>query len=129
MKFLSFLYIFLFICLMINKLYLFAALSLIFIPVAILISKYMKKKRVAVYKKKIENAKLAFSQHKKIEPFLNINKERWEVLELIPGVTRIRAKIFANDVKKKKVTSFEEFANICNIEPAYYSLIRTFIIF
>lgn len=129
MRFLLYLYVFLFASLLVNKLYLFAVLSLVLVPVAILINRYIKNKRIEEYKNKIEHAKKAFHKHKHIEPFLNVNIEPWSIIELVPGVTRVRAKIFANIVKKNKAASFEEFANICNIEPALHQLVRTIVKF
>lgn len=129
MRFLLYLYVFLFSSLIYNRLYLAAVLSLVLIPIAILINRYIKNQRVKDYKDKIENAKKAFTKHKHIEPFLNVNKEPWTIIELVPGVTRVRAKIFANLVKKTKAANFEEFANICNIEPAFQPIARMIVKF
>lgn len=129
MRFLLFLYIFLFLALINHKLYLYAFLSLILIPVAIYIKNYIKNSKIIEYKRKIRKAKKAFKKQKKIEPFLNINEEPWTIIELLPGVTRVRAKILANSVKQKKVSTFEEFANICGLEPALYALNKTIIKF
>ncbi len=129
MRILLFIYFFLFLSLIINKLYLYAILSLLIIPLAIYINKYRKESKVREYTKKIKRAKKAFKKKKHIEPFINVNEEPWNIIELIPGVTRVRAKIFANSVKKTQVKNFNEFANICNIEPALYSLVQTIVKF
>lgn len=129
MRILLFIYFFLFSSLIINKLYIYAILSLLLIPAAIYIKNYRKNLKIDEYKKEIETAKKRFQQNKKIEPFINVNKEAWYILELIPGVTRVRAKILANTVKKTKLKSFEEFANLCNLEPALYNLVKNIIKF
>ena len=117
-----FIYFFLFLSLIINKLYIYALFSLILIPVFIFVNIHRKNLKIEEYKIKIERAKKRFSRNKKIEPFINVNQEEWYIIELIPGVSRVRAKILANAVKKSKLNTFEEFANICNLDPALHNL-------
>ena len=101
-----FIYFFLFLSLIINKLYIYALFSLILIPVFIFVNIHRKNLKIEEYKIKIERAKKRFSRNKKIEPFINVNQEEWYIIELIPGVSRVRAKILANAVKKSKLNTF-----------------------
>lgn len=128
-SFLLFVYFFIFLSLIINKLYIYALLSLLLIPIAIYIKKYLENLKTDEYKNKIEYAKKRFEKNKAIEPFLEVNKEPWYIIELIPGVSRVRAKILANTVKKTKLKSFEEFANLTGLEPALYNLVKTIVKF
>ncbi len=124
-----FIYFFLFLSLIINKLYIYALFSLILIPVFIFVNIHRKNLKIEEYKIKIESAKKRFNRNKKIVPFINVNQEAWYIIELIPGVSRVRAKILANAVKKTKIKTFEEFANICDLDPALYNLDRKIIKF
>lgn len=129
MRFLLFIYIILVAGLIINKLYIAAILSTLLIPITIYINKYIKKTRVEKYRKRIAEATDAFRNNKKIEPFINVNIEHWSIIELIPGVSRVRAKTLANNVKTKKITTFNEFADMCNLEPGIYNFVKTIIKF
>lgn len=129
MQFFLFIYFFLFFCLIINHYYAIAIVSLLIFPVAFAIKNSLKKSRVKKFSKKIKNAHQLFIRNIEIEPFLNINTEHWTVIELIPGVSRVRAKTLSNRVKGNKIEKFNEFADIVNLEPELYPFVSAIIKF
>ncbi len=129
LKLLLFIYTFLVGILILHKLYILAISSLILIPITISIIKYSRKMKIDKYKKRIEEAIWAYEKNRRTEPFININTEHWSIIELIPGISRIAAKTIANNVKKKKITNFDEFTKLCDLNPEFYNIAKIIIKF
>ena len=103
--------------------YVITAIIVLTIPFSFLFGEILKKYRIKHFSKKVEEATFAHRKGLKYEPFLNINFEKWYILELIPSIDSVTAKRIANRAKKKKFKSFEEFANFSNLNPVIYELI------
>ena len=129
MQFFIFVYLFFVFGLIINHYYVFAVISLILPPLAFVTKNLLRKHRVKEYSQKIKKAQELFSENKTFEPFLNVNTEHWSIIELLPGVTTVRAKAFMNGVKIKRTENFNEFADLTNLEPALYPLVKAIIKF
>ena len=108
--------------------YLATAITIATIPFVLLLKKWLKNHRIKHFSKKIEEATFAHKKGLKYKPFMNINFEKWYILELIPSVDRVTAKRIANRAREQKFKSFEELANFANIEPAVYELMKKIIL-
>ena len=122
-------YSFLIVYFIVDKKYDFLIGVLISIPVIILICLAVKKIKIGGYTKKIKNVKEGKIKNPK--PFINVNKKvEWYILELIPGIKRVKAKQVENRIRKRqKFKDFIEFANFCEIDPVYYEVIKKIITF
>lgn len=109
--------------------YLFAVL--ISIPFIILIYFAYKKIRIKNIQIKIEKVKEDIKNSKESTPFININKrEKWYILELIPGISRLNAKKIENRIRKRQgFKDFVELANFCNLDIPHYEAVKRIIKF
>ncbi len=112
-----------------EKMYLFAGISLIVFVLALFTRKLIKKQKIKKYISLIEQAKKDFANNVDFEPFLPINKMEWQVLETIPGISRPVAKMIQNRTRKQKFTNFVEYANFSNLEIPAYEINKKIIIF
>ncbi len=112
-------YVFLLIYFLITHNFLFALIVAPTIFIYFAIRKIVKEKHINNMKKKIEKAQDDFRKDIQFEPFVNINKEPWQVLELLPGVTRAQAKNLAMQIKEiRKAKEFDEFRRIVGLDNA-----------
>lgn len=128
MNIILFLYIASIIYCLLDGFYLFAFIIIATIPFAFLFRNLLKNHRIKHFSKKIKEAKFAHKKKLKYEPFLNINFEKWYILELIPSIDRVTAKRIANRAKKQKFKTAEEFVAFTNLEPAAFELIKKIIL-
>lgn len=113
---------------LLNGYYLAAAIVIVTLPLVILFGKLLKKHRKKHFSKKVEEALFAHKKGLNYEPFMNINFEKWYILELIPSINRVTAKRIANRARKQKFKTFEDFANFTNLEPAVFELMKKIIL-
>lgn len=101
------------------KQFIYALIGILLIPVFIACRKNFQKKYLEEMKDKIQQAQDDFAAGKKVEPFLNINAEPWQIIELLPGVSRMQAKNLVFQIRRvRKVEKFEEFRKIIGLNPA-----------
>jgi hypothetical protein len=99
--------------------FLYVFVIILTIPVFFAIVKITRQRHVDSMKNRIQKAQEDFSNNVHFEPFININKEPWQVLELLPGVTRAQAKNLAMQIYEiRKVEKFDEFRKIVGLEKA-----------
>lgn len=127
MNILLIIYTFLLIFSLANKAFIATAILLILIPIYLFISKTNKTNKINYFKNKIE---LIINNSENADKnFLNINKEPWYIISLIPGVTTIYAKKVAQKTKIEKINSFEYFADFCHIELQHQEKAKSIISF
>lgn len=109
------LYTFIIIYLLITKKIVLALIVCATIPFVILIKNLIKRKKINLIKFQIAKAQENHKNNIEFKPFLNINKEPWYILELLPGISTAQAKNLAVQIKtKRKIENFEE---LCKIVP------------
>ncbi len=123
------LYVFFFGVLIYLKQYLIAVLLIVLLPVIFYAASVIKKSEIKKYTEKIDKAKIENMKHIEIEPFINVNKAPWYILDLIPTVTTANAKIAALRIQKNKVKDFEEFSNLIGIQPVMKDFARKIVKF
>ena len=110
--------------------YLYAVIALAIIPIYFVIRKIALTLHIKNMKKKIDKAQNDFRNNIEFKPFLNINKEPWQVLELLPGVTRAKAKNLVMQISEiRNVEKFEEFYKIIGLESALHEINKRIIKF
>ena len=112
-------YTFLVLYFLITHNYLLALIVAPTIFIYFIVRKILKEKHVKNMKIRIAKAQEDFRNDIQFEPFLNINKEPWQVLELLPGVTRAQAKNLAMQIREiRNVKEFDEFRRIVGLDKA-----------
>lgn len=110
--------------------YLYALVALAVIPAYFLFRKMTLALHIKNMTKKIKKAQDNFTNNIEFKPFVNINKEPWQVLELLPGVTRVKAKNLAMQIREiRQVEKFEEFYKIIGLESALHEINKKIIKF
>lgn len=121
---------FLAIAFLIKQYYLFAIIAFAIIPIYFAVEKILLKNHIKNMQGKISKAQEDFKNNIKFKPFLNINEEPWQVLELLPGVTRVQAKNLATQIREiRQVEKFEEFYKIVGLESALHEINKKIIKF
>lgn len=116
-------YVFLFSLLLISKSFVLAFLLVLTIPFLALIIRAGRKVKLVNYKRKIDDAKAKFTDGIEFEPFINVNKSKSYIIELIPGVQPAAAKRLVNQVRLQgKINNFVDFANVVDLDTALYEL-------
>lgn len=107
-----------------------ALLFLLGIPAVFFAKNILLKQKIALTKLKVNKAKEDFKNDIEFKPFINVNTSCYEILELIPGISRPRAKeIRTRALEGKYIKDFTEFANLTGLEIELYELVKKIITF
>lgn len=115
---------------LIKHYYLYAIVAVAIIPLYFAAEKVALRAHIKNMQNKIAKAQEDFKKNIKFEPFININEEPWQILELLPGVTRVQAKNLATQIREiRQVEKFEEFYRIVGLESALHEINKKIIKF
>ncbi|MCD7878395.1 MAG: hypothetical protein LUG16_00505 [Candidatus Gastranaerophilales bacterium] len=129
MNFLYFAYTFIILLGIIEKNYIVTSIAVLTMPFVIFYFNNEKVKSIINYKRQITRAQKKLAKNKTFEPFIDINKEPWYILELIPGIRRPIAKKLANQVRQKQIHTFVEYANFTGLDLPFYEINKRIIKF
>ena len=124
MKLITFIYTALIIYFIIERKFDFLLYTAISLPFAILLIRLNFSLSIKKYKKLIKKAEENIKNNVEVLPFLPVNHVKWQIIELIPGVSRAAAKMTANRAGKQKFKDFTEFANFTKLEEYAYPLCK-----
>ena len=115
MNFIYFIMVFGLLVSIINKNYLLAGIFAICLPLALLSIKLYKKNKIKRFEEKIKETKELEEKGQEYTPFINLNYEPWEIIQLIPNMDRLSAKKIANRARTKKFKTINEVIEFANL--------------
>ena len=131
MSLIIFLYTALIVYFLIKKAYFVALAIFLTIPFLVLFLILRKRTLIKRYKKEIDHAFSLFSQNAQFEPFFNLNKAPYYLIELIPGVKKSDALKIVNlrKVQDKSIADFGKFKEITALPLSLHKFVEKILIF
>lgn len=123
-------YTFLIIYFALHKQWVFVAIVCAIIPLCVVVFNLHRKIKINSFKKRIEVAKINCKNNVSFEPFLNINKAPWYIIDLLPGVSSAQAKNIAGQIREaRKIKDFDEFSKIISLDVVSLQIINRIVKF